>query len=102
MKARKWIASGCIGYLASVVNTTKKEKDKLNDVPVVNEFTSVFSKDLPGLPPDREVTFEIKVLPGTAPISKAPYRMAPTELKELHIQLQELLNKGFIRPSHSP
>ena len=102
MKARKWIASGCFGFLASVVDTTKKEKDELNDVPVVNEFTSVFPEDLPGLPPDREVTFEIEVLPGTAPISKAPYRMAPAELKELQIQLQELLDKGFIRPSHSP
>ena len=71
-------------------------------MPVVNEFTSVFPEDLPGLPPDREVTFEIEVLPGTAPISKAPYRMAPAELKELQIQLQELLDKGFIRPSHSP
>ncbi|KAL5542579.1 hypothetical protein UlMin_010289 [Ulmus minor] len=98
MKARKWIASGCIGYLARVVDTTKKEKYELNDVPVVNEFTSVFPEDLPGLPPDREVTFEIEVLPGTAPISKAPYRMAPAELKELQIQLQELLDKGFIRP----
>ena len=102
MKARKWIASGCFGFLASVVDTTKKEKDELNDVPVVNEFTSVFPEDLPGLPLDGEVTFEIEVLPGTAPISKAPYRMAPAELKELHIQLQELLDKGFIRPSHSP
>ncbi|KAL5563313.1 hypothetical protein UlMin_033060 [Ulmus minor] len=61
MKARKWITSGCIGFLARVVDTTKKEKDELNDVPVVNEFTSVFPKDLPGLPPDREVKFEIEV-----------------------------------------
>ena len=52
MKARKWIASGCFGFLASVVDTTKKEKDELNDVPVVNEFISVFLEDLLGLPPD--------------------------------------------------
>ncbi|KAL5537990.1 hypothetical protein UlMin_046171 [Ulmus minor] len=58
--------------------------------------------DLPGIPPDREIEFEIELLPGTAPISKAPYRMAPTELKELQIQLQELIDKRFIRPSHSP
>ena len=69
---------------------------------MVNEFVSVFPEDLPGLPPDREVTFEIEVLPGTAPISKAPYRMAPVELRELQVQLQELLDKGFIRPSYSP
>ncbi|KAL5545187.1 hypothetical protein UlMin_008971 [Ulmus minor] len=57
---------------------------------------------LPGLPPDREIQFEIELLPGTAPISKAPYRMAPAELKELQAQLQDLLDKKFIRPSHSP
>ena len=102
MKARKWIASGCTGYLAYAVDTTKKEKDELNNVPVVNEFTSVFLEDLPGLPPDRKVTFEIEVLPMTSSISKTPYRMAPAELKELQTQLQELLDKGFIRPSHSP
>ena len=70
-----------------VLDTTKKGKDELKEVPVVNEFVSVFPEDLPGLPPDREVTFEIEVLPGTAPISKAPYRMAPVELKELQVQL---------------
>ncbi|KAL5552832.1 hypothetical protein UlMin_040233 [Ulmus minor] len=74
----------------------------LEDVLVINEFIEVFPEDLPGIPPDREITFEIELLPGTAPISKAPYRMAPAELKELQTQLQELLDKGFIRPSHSP
>ena len=73
MQARRWIADGCTGYLANVIDTTKKEKDELKDVPVVNEFVSVFPKDLPGLPPDREVMFEIEVLLGTAPISKASY-----------------------------
>ncbi|KAL5580647.1 hypothetical protein UlMin_013089 [Ulmus minor] len=57
---------------------------------------------LPGIPPDREISFEIELLPGSAPVSKAPYRMAPAELKELQIQLRELLDKGFIRPSYSP
>ncbi|KAL5559332.1 hypothetical protein UlMin_035543 [Ulmus minor] len=64
--------------------------------------STVVADDLPGIPPDREIEFEIELLPGTAPISKAPYRMAPTELKELQIQLQELIDKRFIRPSHSP
>ena len=73
MQARKWIADGCTGYLASVLDRTKKGKDELKDVPVVNEFIGVLPKDLPGLPPDREVMFEIEVLPKTAPISKAPY-----------------------------
>ena len=61
----------------------------------------VFLEELPGLPPDRAISFEIELLPRTAPISKAPYRMAPAELKELQLQLQELLEKGFICPSHS-
>ena len=55
----------------------------------MNEFEDVFSEELPGLPPDREIEFEIELLPGTVPISQAPYRIAPTELKELKVQLQE-------------
>ena len=101
MKARKWLASSCTGYLATVVETTKKEKDELSEVLVVNEFTNVFPEDLLGLPPDREVTFEIEVLQGTAPILKVPYRIAPAELKAQN-QIKELLNNGFIQPSHSP
>ncbi|KAL0445949.1 UNVERIFIED_CONTAM: Transposon Ty3-I Gag-Pol polyprotein [Sesamum latifolium] len=71
-------------------------------VPVVREFPDVFPEELPGLPPHREVDFEIETIPGAAPISIAPYRMAPSELKELKKQLEELLDKGFIRPSISP
>ena len=81
---------------------TRKEVLKLDDIPVVREFPDVFPEDLPGIPIDREIEFSIDLLPGTSPISKAPYRMAPTELKELKEQLQELLDKGFIRPSASP
>jgi len=69
---------------------------------VVNEFSDVFSEDLPGLPPKREVEFGIDVIPGTQPISIPPYRMAPAELRELKEQLKDLLEKGFIRPSMSP
>lgn len=61
-----------------------------------------FPSDLPGLPPSREVDFSIDLLPGSSPIAKAPYRMAPAELKELKSQLQELLDKGFVRPGVSP
>jgi len=68
---------------------------------VVGEFLDIFPEDLPGLPPDREVEFTIDVLSGTAPISKAPYRMAPEELAEVKKQIQDLLSKGFIRPSTS-
>ena len=75
---------------------------KLEDIPIVRDYPDVFPEDLPSLPPKREVEFTIDLAPGTAPISKAPYRMAPLEIKELKIQLQELLDKGFIRPSVSP
>ena len=74
----------------------------VDGIRVVCEYADVFPEDLPGLPPDREVKFAIDLLPGTALISKAPYRMSPIELKELKIQFQELLDKGFIRPSFSP
>ena len=66
------------------------------------EFPDVFPHDLPGLPPDRDVQFKIELLPGTAPISRRPYRMLPNELAELKTQLNELLKKGLIRPSSSP
>jgi len=68
---------------------------------VVQEFPAVF-QEVPGLPLDREIEFTIELLPGTAPISKAPYLMAPAELVELKKQLQELLDKGLIQPSVSP
>ena len=69
---------------------------------MVCEYADVFLDDLPGLPPDRAIEFVIELQPGTAPISKRPYRMPPKELAELKIQLQELLDKGYIRPSSSP
>jgi len=69
---------------------------------VVCEYADVFPDNLLGMPPDRDVEFAIELQPGTAPISKRPYRMPPKELAELKIQLQELLDKGYIRPSTSP
>ena len=69
---------------------------------MVRDFLDIFLDELPELPPYREVDFEIETVPETTPISIAPYRMAPTELKELKKQLKELLEKGFIRPSISP
>jgi hypothetical protein len=75
---------------------------KLEDIHVVQEFSDVFPDDLPRMPPERVVEFNIELQPGTAPISKAPYKMSPVELKKLNIQLQSLLDKGYIRPSISP
>ncbi|RVW20291.1 Retrovirus-related Pol polyprotein from transposon 17.6 [Vitis vinifera] len=100
LRASSLLKKGCQGFLASVVSN---ESDlKLEDIPIVREYPDVFPEDLPGLPPEREVEFTIDLVPGTGPMSKAPYRMAPVELKELKVQLQELLDKGFIRPSVSP
>ena len=73
----------------------------MQDVSVVREFSNVLPKELPGLPPDREIEFCIDLVPGTTPIYMPPYGMAPAELKELNEQLKELLDKGFIRPSSS-
>ncbi|KAK1662626.1 hypothetical protein QYE76_050785 [Lolium multiflorum] len=75
---------------------------KLEDIPIVNEFQDVFPKELPGMPPDREIEFTIDLIPGTALIAKAPYKMGPKELKELKEQLDDLEQKGFIQESISP
>ena len=75
---------------------------KLEEILVVCEYADVFPYDLPGMPLDRDIESIIELQPGTVPISKRPYRMPPKELAELKIQLQELLDKGFIRPSASP
>ncbi|KAG8472899.1 hypothetical protein CXB51_034781 [Gossypium anomalum] len=101
MSAQRYLRKGYEAYLAYVINTKEVEK-KVESVPVVCEFADVFPEELPGLPPVREVEFGIDLIPGTAPISIAPYRMALAELKELKSQLQELTDKGFVRPSFSP
>nr|GEV59114.1 retrotransposon protein, putative, Ty3-gypsy subclass [Tanacetum cinerariifolium] len=129
-KTQKYIQKGCQVYLAQVTSkkaedksrekrledvpivylaqvTSKKAEDKsgekrLEDVPIVREFPKVFLEDLPGLPPTRQVEFQIDLVPGAAPVVRAPYRLAPVEMQELSTQLQELSNRGFIRPSSSP
>ena len=74
----------------------------MENILVVKDFLDVLSEELPGIPHVREVDLSIEILPGTTPTSRVPYRMAPTKLKKIKIQLQELLDKGFIRPSVSP
>ena len=81
---------------------TVKARPNVSDIPIVSEFPDVFPKEFPGLPRKREIEFAIDVVPGATLTSVTPYRMAPVELKELKLQLQELLEKGFIRPSVSP
>ncbi|GKC83653.1 putative reverse transcriptase domain-containing protein, partial [Tanacetum coccineum] len=95
---------GCDIFLAHIA--TKEAKDKsegkrLEDVPIVRDFPEVFHEDLPGIPPARQVEFQIDLVPGDAPVARAPYQLAPSEIKELAEQLQELSDKVFIRPSSS-
>ncbi|GJR99664.1 putative reverse transcriptase domain-containing protein [Tanacetum coccineum] len=104
-KAQEYLMKGRHVFLANFTATKDEEKSKekrLEDVPVVQEFPDVFPEDLPGIPPTRQVEFRIDLVPGATPIARAPYRLAPSKMKELAEQLQELTNKGFIRPSSSP
>ena len=90
--ARTMVRKGCEAYLAYVIDTVKA-RPSVSDIPTVSDFPDVFPKELPGLPPHREIEFAIDVVPGATPTSITPYRMAPLELKELKLQLQELLEK---------
>ncbi|GJW70234.1 putative reverse transcriptase domain-containing protein [Tanacetum coccineum] len=92
IKARKYIENGCELFLAQVTEQESKEK-RLEDVPVIQDFPEVFPEELPGLPPPRQVEFRIDLIPGAAPVARAPYRLAPSEMKELSKQLQELSEK---------
>ncbi|XP_028063363.1 uncharacterized protein LOC114266638 [Camellia sinensis] len=100
-RACRLIQKGCRGYLCCVL-----EEQILNEgtdvIPVVREFLDIFPEELPGQLIDKEIEFTIEVAPGSQPISKTLYRMSPVEMKELKMQLQELLDKGFIHPSVSP
>ncbi|GKF06829.1 hypothetical protein Tco_0037497, partial [Tanacetum coccineum] len=95
IKAQKYIKKGCELFLAQVTEQESKEK-RLENVTVIRYFPEVFPEDLPGLPPPRQVEFRIDLIPGAAPVARAPYRLAPSEMKELSNQLQELMEKGFI------
>ncbi|XP_043725533.1 uncharacterized protein LOC122672098 [Telopea speciosissima] len=101
LQVQKLMEEGCQCYLASVMDVEAKVKP-LEEIDVVKEFQDVFPKDLTRLPPNRETEFTIDLIPGAAPVSKAPYRMAPAELREFQEQLKDLLKKGFIRPSVLP
>ncbi|GKA59205.1 putative nucleotidyltransferase, ribonuclease H [Tanacetum coccineum] len=88
--------------ITKALKSAKEDEPKLSDISVVREFEDVFPEDLSGLPPQRQVEFRIDLVPGVTPVAKSPYRLAPSEMQELSGQLQELQDKGFIRPSHSP
>ena len=99
--ARKMVRKGCEAYLAYVIDTVKA-RHSVSDIPTISDFPDVFPEELQGLSPQREIEFAIDIVLGATPASITSYRMAPLELKELKLQLQELLEKGFIQPSVSP
>lgn len=102
MKFMNEIHRGQTGYLCHVHNADLRIPKEIRKIKVVNEFFDVFPEELPGLPTNREVDFTINLIPGATPISKTSYQMAPAEMAILREQLDELLQKGFIRPSVSP
>ena len=99
--ARTIVRKGCEAYLAYLIET-EKARPSVSDVPTGSDYSDVFPEEFPGLPPPREIEFTIDVVLGATPAPITPYRMAPVEIKELKLQLQELLEKGFIRPCVSP
>lgn len=100
-RLRKLVSGGCATNLATVVEFCRKTP-ALEEIFVVREFSNVFPVELSGISPHREIEFVIDLVPKTALISTAPYRMAPAELNEFRVQLQDLLDKGFIKLSVSP
>ncbi|GJW46792.1 putative reverse transcriptase domain-containing protein [Tanacetum coccineum] len=104
-KTHKYMLKGCPIFLAPVTTKEtkgKSEKKRLKDLPIVRNFPEVFPEDLLGLPPTRQVEFQIDLILGVAPVARATYQLALSEMKELSDQLKELSDKGFIRPSSSP
>ena len=99
--AKTMVRKRCEAYLAYVIDMVKA-RPSVSDIPTVSDFLDLLPKELPGLPPQREIDFVIDFITGATPASITPYRMAPLEIKELKLQLQELLEKGFIRPSILP
>lgn len=100
IRANRLLSQGCQGFLAYGTGSLEVKKE-LTKIPVVCDYQDVFPEDIPGLPPDPKVEISIDIVLGTAPASKAPYKQAPVGLMELKEQVQELLDKGFIRPSTS-
>ncbi|XP_070043192.1 uncharacterized protein [Nicotiana tomentosiformis] len=101
LKAQRMVGKGCLSYLA-IARDVSADAPTIDFVLVVREFPYVFPADLPHMPPNRDIDFGIDLVPGTQLISIPPYLMALNKLNELKEQLQELLDKGFIRPSMSP
>jgi hypothetical protein len=101
LQLKKCYIRGCQIFVSHMEETPKDKVPNLEDYPVLKEFEDVF-KEVPGVPPRRDIDFSIDLMPGVVPISNTAYRMSTPELKELQMQLEELLKKGYIHPSVSP
>ncbi|GJT59469.1 hypothetical protein Tco_1003002 [Tanacetum coccineum] len=99
---REETARVMIEHQLAAVKSPQLRTERTLEVPIVQDFPEVFPEDLPGIPPTRQVEISNRLIPGAAPVARAPYRLAPSEMKELSDQLKEHSDKGFIRPSSSP
>jgi hypothetical protein len=101
MQLKKCYRKGCQLFASHVEEASRDEVSRIGDHEVLTEFKDVF-QEVPGLPPKRDIDFSINLMPGAASVSKAPYRMSKPKLKELQLQLEEILKKGYIHPSVLP
>jgi hypothetical protein len=99
---RKYCRKGCPLYAIQVLKTIEGDKPSPDDHPILREYRDVFPEEVLGLPPRRDIDFSIELAPRVAPVSRTPYRMSTPELVELKLQLKEMMDKGYIRPSVSP
>jgi hypothetical protein len=101
LQLKKCYRNRCQIFVAHMEETPRDKVPNLEYYAFLKEFEDVF-REVPGLPPKRDIDFSINLMPGTTPVSKTPYRMSTPELKELQMQLEEILKKGYIHPSVSP
>jgi hypothetical protein len=101
MLLKKCFRKGCQLFVAHLEEAPEDKVSNIEDHAIIKEFKDIF-QEVPGLPPKRDIGFSVNLIPGAAPMSKAPYRMSTPELKKPQLQLEELLKKGYIRPSVSP
>jgi hypothetical protein len=102
LQMKKYCRKGCPLYAIQVLESVEDDRPSLEDHPILREYRDVFPEEVPGLPPRRDIDFSIELAPGAVPVSRTPYRMSTPELVELKLQLKEMMDKGYIRPSVSP
>jgi hypothetical protein len=102
LQMKKYCRKRCPLYEIQVLEFVEDDKSNLEDHPILREYRHMFPKEVPGLPPRRDIDFSIELSPGVVPMSRTPYRMSTLELVELKLQLKEMMDKGYIWPSVSP